>query len=70
MTHSTSREYNFDDLPEEIIRIIFSYLPDFFVFTNLRLVNRNLKQIVDEYVKGSFRKPLVLEYVSYDYIWY
>ena len=53
MTHNTSRESNFDDLPEEIIRIIFNYLSDAFVFTNLRLVNRNLKQIVDGYVKGN-----------------
>jgi hypothetical protein len=46
--------YCLDELPEEIIRAIFKYLSDTDVFTNLRLVNRTLKQIVDDYLIGNF----------------
>ena len=42
------------DLPEELIRYIFTYLPDTDVFTNIRLVNTTLKGIVDSYLIGKF----------------
>ena len=47
-------KYCLHELPEEIIRTIFKYLPDIDVFTNLRLVNRTFKNIVDDYVVGNF----------------
>ena len=40
------------ELPEEIIRTIFHFLPDDQVFVNLRMVNRRLKRIVDDYLIG------------------
>ena len=50
---------HFDDLPEEIIRIIFTYLPDLFIFTNIRLVNKFLKRIADDYVTGKVKSSII-----------
>ena len=46
--------YSLHELPEEIIRTIFHFLPDDDVFVNLRMVNRKLKRIVDDYLVGTW----------------
>ena len=56
MLNNTVDERQFEDLPEEIVRIIFNYLPDLFIFTNIRLVNKFLKRIADDYVIGKILK--------------
>ena len=60
MSNDAVDERHFDDLPEEIIRMIFNYLSDIFVFTNVRLVNKFLKRIADDYVTGKFGIKTVL----------
>ena len=45
--------YSLHELPEEIIRTIFHFIPDDDVFVNLRMVNKKLKQIVDDYLIGT-----------------
>ena len=59
MLDDTVDERHFDDLPEEIIRIIFTYLPDLFIFTNIRLVNKFLKRIADDYVTGKVKSSII-----------
>ena len=54
MKQQNVHKYCLDDLPEEVIRIIFKYLPDSDVFTNLRLVSSTFKKIVDAYLLGNF----------------
>ena len=51
------------ELPEEVLRAIFLYLSDDDVFSNVRMVNRRLKGIADNYLTGKAifpTRPLVL----------
>ena len=60
MSNDADDERHFDDLPEEVIRMIFNYLSDIFVFSNIRLVNKFLKRIADDYVTGKVEIKTVL----------
>ena len=44
---------NLVDLPEEVLRQIFHYISDDDVFANVRMVNRRLKDIIDDYLTGK-----------------
>ena len=51
------REANVLDLPEEIIRHIFSFMTDAEVYFNVRCVCRQLRRYVEEYIQLGKKRP-------------
>ena len=51
---------HFLDLPEDVLRIIFTFLEDFEVYCKLRLVCRQLRDAAEKYVQpGKYNVNLV-----------